>query len=348
LSKYQEKLIQHITNNPSFIFPEERRQSILKRLEEPLRDLSISRTDFDWGIPIPEDFPGRVDGQKHVMYVWFDALTNYLSGIKYNSEIWPANIHLVGKDILWFHAVIWPCMLMSADISLPKQIVSHGFINDSQKKKMSKYWGNVVQPEALLEKYKSDVIRYYLLREGSFGLDINFNEASLIKRHDSELVANIGNMVQRCFKLCHIHTDDLVPIQPAMELFNIITLQEKVHTSLNNFKLQVVIEDIFSEFRNTNAWLTEKAPWKLKGDEHKEERNQIIRTLLESLVIFAHFLHPVLPTTAQIILDRLGYPLRHISTLNWKNLKPGNRVRTCGEYLFPRIGKTRHAKKQMI
>ena len=188
MSKYQQRLVEHIENNPNFVQPESQRKFILARLKEPLRDLSISRTTFDWGIRVPSEW-----NQDHVMYVWFDALSNYATGADLfgvnaangedpkfantdRSKLWPPEIHLIGKDIIWFHVVIWPCMLMSANIPLPTTIYAHGFINDSEGKKMSKTFGNVIDPHTQLDKFSLDTFRWYLCKESPFGGELSFSE----------------------------------------------------------------------------------------------------------------------------------------------------------------------------
>jgi len=216
MSKYQHPLIQYIYDNPGFIWPEEREAEVLTRLKEPLLDLSISRTTFNWGVPVPND-------ETHVMYVWFDALTNYISAVDYPHgelvKFWPADVHLIGKDICWFHTVIWPCMLMSAGVPLPKQVVSHGFVNGPDGRKMSKTYGNVVNPVTVLENYNSDLVRYFCLREGVFGEDFSYSKESLITRNDSELADDIGNLIQRAFSLASLWSEGKVPDAPFEELF---------------------------------------------------------------------------------------------------------------------------------
>lgn len=210
MSAYGDRLIKHIEANPTFIQPEKHRQLMLERLKgDPLRDLSCSRSNFKWGIPVPND-------PKHVMYVWFDALSNYISGIDLLNKgelgkYWPAQVHIIGKDILWFHTVIWPCMLMSAGLPLPKTIFGHGFVQDKQGAKMSKSVGNVVDPYDMLEKYPSDTIRYFLVKQGRYGEDIKFSESDLIAINNSELGNTIGNLVNRATNLTKKYVMESTP-----------------------------------------------------------------------------------------------------------------------------------------
>lgn len=223
MSKYHDRLVEHILRHAEFIRPEGHRNAILARLNaDRLRDLSISRTTFDHGIPVPEGFDSN-----HVMYVWFDALTNYLTGVnalgvndevegeegdgnndekkKENEELaklWPADVHIIGKDILWFHTVIWPCILMSANLPLPKTVFAHGFVNDKDGKKMSKSVGNVVDPHDMLDLFDVDSFRWYLCKEAPYGGELSFSEVSMRDMHNADLVKTLGNLVQRVTKLC--------------------------------------------------------------------------------------------------------------------------------------------------
>jgi methionyl-tRNA synthetase len=209
-SKYQDRLVKHIKENPDFILPKERSDLILSRLEEPLRDLSSSRNTFSWGVPIP-------GSDKHVMYVWFDALSNYLTGVDYHvdgsplKDFWPCNAHIIGKDIIWFHCVIWPCMLMACDIPLPKTIFAHGFVNDGEGKKMSKSIGNVVDPLAVLAETGPDTLRYFLAKQSNFGSDLNFSKNDLKAIHNSDLADVLGNLVHRATHLCQKMCGGKVP-----------------------------------------------------------------------------------------------------------------------------------------
>lgn len=213
MSKFTERLIAHIEENPDFIQPEQYRNNIMARLKlDALRDLSISRTTFTWGVPVPEGFDS-----KHVMYVWFDALTNYISGVHGLdsdhplSAFWPASTHIIGKDILWFHSVIWPCMLMSAGVELPKSIVAHGFVSAADGRKMSKSFNNTIDPFEVLQKFSVDSLRYYLTASITYGADVSFSEDILTTMHNSELADILGNLIHRVFNLANKYCDGKVP-----------------------------------------------------------------------------------------------------------------------------------------
>jgi methionyl-tRNA synthetase len=216
MSKYADRLVAHIEENPSFCEPESARNEILARLRAPegLKDLCISRTTFSWGIRVPDGFD-----QKHIMYVWFDALTNYLSGIgaldeggsELGAKFWPAAKHIIGKDIKWFHCVIWPTMLMSAGLQLPQQVFAHGFVNAADGRKMSKSYNNTIDPHAMLAKYPLDTLRYYVTSSATYGTDLNFSEPALVQMHNSELADVLGNLVHRALNLSHKYCGGVVP-----------------------------------------------------------------------------------------------------------------------------------------
>lgn len=332
LSKYQNKLIDHIEANSDFIYPPERRNEILERLKEPLLDLSISRTKVKWGIPIPD--PGAED---HVMYVWFDALANYLSGvdalgIESGPSRWPADLHLIGKDIVWFHAVIWPCMLFSAGLPLPRQIICHGFINASDGRKMSKTWGNVVDPVEVIKKYGSDAFRFFCLSEGSFGSDINFSFDIVKERYNGELANNLGNLVQRTSKLAELYSESVVPVEAAEAIFNIDEVKTLLSGLVRGHQITKAVHKIFQLSAEVNGWITQKAPWK---SNNEKEKRICVRSLAESLYILAHLLEPIIPTAAEEMFRRLGTEKKVLGQLSWSNLVPGAAIKT-GEALFPR------------
>lgn len=330
LSKYQERIIEHINMHPEFIFPLEKRQEILERLKEPLQDLSISRlrkTCF-WGIPVPND-------SDHIMYVWFDALINYFS-MDSSFHRWPADIHVIGKDIVWFHAVIWSGMLMSLELPLPKTILCHGFINDNEGRKMSKSYGNVVDPVIMIEKYGSDPFRYFLLREGSFGSDMSFSVDSLHMRYHKELANNLGNLVQRTFKLTDLYSNSRVPEEPVTIIFDTKELVNTINQCVNQYQINKAIDIIFETCTTINQWLTSVEPWKSNDDKHKK---MVVRTILEGLVILSHLVYSVIPSTSEEILRRLRVkPVDFLQLYEkqWKMLKEGTYV---GSQLFPSLKK---------
>lgn len=345
MSKYCDALIEHINANLSFIEPENHRKSILSRLtKEGLKDLSISRTSFTWGIPVPDGFDS-----KHVMYVWFDALTNYLTGVHAldpsheRAAYWPANHHIIGKDIIWFHCVIWPCMLMSADIPLPESVYSHGFVNDSEGRKMSKSLGNVVDPHIVLEKFSADSLRYYTAASITYGADLNFSDDGLTAMHNSELADILGNLVHRVLNLAQKYCNGVVPDvphDPDYPLpFDLQALQEGIAEDLKHCAINLAVFKAMEAARATNKFLTESEPWKMKGDrEHK--RVAIVRTAMEAIYAFTHFLAPVIPIAAQHIFTSLNTPPRSAHNLraDLYNLTPGTVV-TVGDILFKKIEK---------
>jgi methionyl-tRNA synthetase len=341
--RYADALIAHIEANPSFIEPEQYRNNILARLKkEGLKDLCISRTAFSWGVPVPEGFD-----QKHVMYVWFDALTNYVSGV-YGldpsnplSSYWPTVLHIIGKDIIWFHCVIWPCMLMSAGVALPRRVFSHGFVNAADGRKMSKSYNNTVEPHQILDKYSSDSVRYYFCASTTYGLDVNFNEATLIAMHNSELADILGNLVHRALNLCLKYCDGVIPEtshDTAFGLpFNLESLVSSVKNSAANCAINESLFAAMDAARATNKYLTDAEPWKMKGAD-EARRPAVVRTTLEAIYAFAHFLAPVIPTAADSVFTKLNTAPVVVGTLknDFYNLSPGTPV-TLGDILFKKI-----------
>jgi len=343
LSKYKQALLDHIQSNPQFILPLERRTEILSRLKDELQDLSCSRTSFDWGIPVPNSNTA----EKHIFYVWFDALANYLTGIDYPNgdlaKFWPANVHIVGKDIIWFHCVIWPSILLSCDIPLPKTIFCHGFVQASDGRKMSKSLGNVIDPLQVLSEYSFETFRYFVLREASFGLDVRYNPTSLVSRHDNELQATLGNLVSRIFGLVETCCQGMVPHQPADPLFCLQEFKSKTEEDFEKFDFHAPLIRIFEYLRKINDDCTKKTPW--KAEKPQTEKDCSLRTYLEGLYILAHFLSPFLPETAQKIFKSLGHPCVTLPQLNeWNNLTPGVPVVGCG-HLFERIKPNKFVQK---
>lgn len=332
LSKYQDKIIKHITANPDFIFPVSKRTEIMERLKEPLTDLSISRTLLDWGVPVPGD-----DG--HVMYVWFDALTNYLSGTP--PQYWPIDVHLIGKDIIWFHSVIWIGMLMSCDLPLPKQIVCHGFVNDHQGKKMAKSVGNVVDPFDVIDKYSADVLRYFVMKTGIFGADFPHSNERLAQCNDSELQANVGNLVNRILKLTEKYCNRRIPEGTTENLIDLPTLTKNVTTAFDTYRIQDGIDFVVKELRLINVWLALKEPWK-EGNE----KVNTIRTVLESLYIIGHFLLPIVPHSMTTMFESLNHSPVLLSELQSSNLITGKVITIC-EPLFPRFLENSVTRKKL-
>lgn len=327
LGKYREPILRHIRENPDFVRPPERRNEIVARLEEEVLDLSVSRNTFDWGIPVPDD-------PSHVIYVWIDALSNYASGVWEPREryerYWPADCHVIGKDIIWFHAVIWPAMLLSAGHPLPKQVYAHGFVLDEKGRKMAKQLGNVVAPLSVVEEWTVDVLRFYFLRAFSSGADGNFSLKELEERYESELANDLGNLVLRVAKLVRSrlggaistpgHPSDLDP-SAALESYCAHVDAREHHRA---------VESLWSYVRRTNAYLNEKEPWKLRDEGAVAE---IVGCGLEALRTIAHLLEPVMPATARSIAETLGFSLRKLPELY---AGPATYRVALGKPLFPR------------
>jgi len=331
LSKYQQAVIKHIKDNPEFIQPEQYRTEIYERLTNmEMRDLSISRGTFDWGVDCPEE---EVDGKRHVMYVWFDALINYISGVKHTdpskplSRFWPADMHIVGKDISWFHSVIWPSMLMSAGIPLPKSIVVHGFISGSDGRKMSKSYGNVVDPHDSLDKYPCETLRWYLCREAPYGDDVKFSEESLKLMHNADLCDKLGNLVNRAVNLAGGTVSACKPDLVGLP-FCLKTLKTSVRTAFEAYRLSEAADFTVRACAATNKWIADLAPWKMKGDETQEMRTACCRMLIEAVYVLAHFFAPFVPRATEAIFQKLGTPPKPIPQLadNFMNLAVGTPV----------------------
>eukprot|EP00927_Polykrikos_kofoidii_P006241 TRINITY_DN12539_c0_g1_i2.p1 TRINITY_DN12539_c0_g1~~TRINITY_DN12539_c0_g1_i2.p1 ORF type:complete len:881 (+),score=150.72 TRINITY_DN12539_c0_g1_i2:126-2645(+) len=357
LAKYKDAVLKHIEDNESFIRPARYRDEILSRLRsygDDLRDLCISRGNFSWGIPCPEPL---VDGQQHVMYVWFDALINYVSGVGGHdplnplSRFWPADVHVIGKDISWFHTVIWPAMLMSAELPLPKSVVVHGFIAGPDGRKMSKSYGNVVDPHDILDRYPVDSLRWYLCREAPYGEDIKFSEDSFRLMHNSDMCDNLGNLVNRAVNLCGGAVPDFEPGLVQLP-FDLGDLKARVNDAFDNFELSIAAEHVIKACSATNKWIADLEPWKMKDAEKQLLRSTCLRYLLEAVHVLAHFFAPFIPLAAEAIFRKLCVTARPIPELanSFQNLKTGGEVKT-GSILFEQFevkitGQAAGAKKQ--
>jgi methionyl-tRNA synthetase len=345
MSKYADRLIAYMEENPGFCEPEAARQELFARLRHPdgLRDVCVSRTTFKWGIPVPEGFD-----QKHIMYVWFDALSNYLTGVDAlgleNSDkgrYWPCNKHIIGKDIKWFHCVIWPTMLMSAGVPLYKSVFSHGFVNAADGRKMSKSFNNTIDPHDITSKYPLDSVRYYTLSAATYGSDLNFSEQSLITMHNSELADVLGNLIHRALNLTHKYCNGVVPESTHDEAFalpfNLQALLDDAEGIADECALNTLAFRAMDAVRSTNKFLTDAEPWKMKGAD-ESRRAPVVRTTLEALYAFSHFLAPIMPYATEKIFDKLGTPPRALFRLDagFYNLVPGTPV-TIGDILFTKI-----------
>ena len=347
MSDYHDKLVNYINEHPEFIQPEQHRNSILARLNaDPLRDLSISRTTFDWGIPVPEGF-----ADKHVMYVWFDALSNYLTGINalnangdgHPNDLdhhWPADVHIIGKDIIWFHTVIWPCILMSAGLALPKTVFAHGFVNDKEGVKMSKSLGNVVDPHDMLDKFPVDSFRWYLCKEAPYGGELSFSEESLMTMHNADLCDTLGNLVHRATNLCKKYCNGVVPdVPPPPTLpLDFDALRSEFMTKMDKFEIDNGAAIAMKGFRDVNGYITSEAPWLMKGDERAEERQIVVRATLEAVYALAHLLVPFIPEGSKKIFDKLNTAPIELESIksDLRNLAVGNPV-SIGDVLYTKL-----------
>jgi methionyl-tRNA synthetase len=307
LSKYQQPLLDFYAANPDFIRPESRRNEVLRFVEGGLADLSVSRTSFDWGVPVPGS-PG------HVMYVWVDALTNYLTGAGYPDDMdrlatwWPADLHLIGKDIVRFHAVYWPAFLMSAKIALPKQVFGHGFLLN-RGEKMSKSVGNVVDPMALAEYYGVDALRYFLLRDVSFGSDGTFSDEAIVTRANADLANSFGNLAQRTLafiaKNCDGHVSPGRDEQAdAVLLAEVTTAQAAFRAAFDDLALGQGIEAWMTGVFACNQYIDAQAPWTLRKTD-RDRMRAVLRTLIRAIRILAETIVPVIPGSASKLLAQL-------------------------------------------
>ena len=311
LSKYQQPLLDHYAANPEFIRPESRRNEVVRFVEGGLKDLSISRTSFDWGVPVP-------GSNNHVMYVWLDALTNYITGLGYPDDTplwrryWPADVHLIGKDVVRFHAVYWPAFLMSAGIELPKQVYGHGFLL-SRGEKMSKSVGNVVDPMVLASRFGVDALRYFLLREVSFGQDGSYSAEAIVARANAELANSFGNLAQRTFSMIHKNLGGVLPasgqVAEDLQLLALVdrTAGEEVPEAFDRFAFSVGIEAWLRAVFACNQYIDTQAPWTLRKTD-PDRMNAVLATLYEAIADLAIAIQPIIPGAAARLLDTMGVP----------------------------------------
>ncbi len=323
LSKYQKALLDLYKKNPDFISPKNRRQEIINRVQAGLKDLSITRETVKWGIPYPGD-------SKHVVYVWVDALTNYLSAIDYPhakfKKLWPADIHLMAKEILWFHSVIWPAILMSCKLPLPKKVFAHGWLTIDGAK-MSKSVGNVVDPLKLIQKYPVDTVRYFLIREIPLGDDGDFSEKALASRINGELVSDLGNLASRVLTLAE--KSGFKTFQGKDELSKNLDFK-KIQAHVEQIELHHAIQEIFAFIRSVNKYINEKEPWKLQG----KELEHVLYNLLESLRVISILVSPFMPSTSEKLNSQLGVKAGTFRDLKFGKF-PGKPKK--GEHLFERV-----------
>ena len=338
MGNYQQALIDHISSHPTFIQPEHRKNEITGFLKQPLNDLCISRpkSRLNWGIELPFD-------SNYVTYVWFDALINYITAAGFGSDQesfskwWPASYHLIGKDILTTHAVYWPTMLMSAKIELPESIFAHGWWLMGESK-MSKSMGNVIDPMGLIDDYGVDPVRYYLMREMVLGHDANFTLESFIKRYNSDLANDFGNLLSRITTLVKKNFAGILPepgelTQPELDIRSSAEdLVELVNDKIRSMNINDAIEEIFQFIRSVNRYMEYQAPWKLVKED-KSSAGRVLYTAAESLRISAMLLSPVMPNRTRDLFHTLN---NDSVSPKWGGLQPGRELRHH-EPLFPRI-----------
>lgn len=344
MSKYADRLIQYIEEHPDFIQPESRKNEMLNNFLRPgLQDLCVSRTSFTWGIPVSFD-------EKHVIYVWIDALSNYITALGYGQEnqelynkFWPADVHLIGKDILRFHTIYWPIMLMALGLELPKQVFGHGWLLVDGGK-MSKSKGNVVDPVVLVNMFGADAVRYYLLREIPFGSDGLFNNEIFIKKVNTDLANDLGNLLSRTIAMVYKYFDGVIQAPTCKEaiddeLINLaLSTPGKVEASIDALKIPEALENIWTLISRANKYIDETTPWILAKDEEKKERlGTVLYNLLETLRFVSVMISPFLTETSVKINAQLN-----TKVTTWESLKEfngtvaGDKV-VKGDVIFPRI-----------
>jgi methionyl-tRNA synthetase len=358
LSAFQQPLLDHYRRHPDFVTPPVRRNEMLSFLEAGLDDLSVSRTSFSWGIPVPDD-------PKHVMYVWFDALTNYMTAVGYGdaarqdefAAFWPADVHLIGKEIVRQHAIYWPAFLLAAELPLPRRVVSHGWWL-MEGAKMSKSKGNVVRPADYIERFGLDALRYFVYREMIFGQDASFGDDAILQRYNADLANDLGNLVSRATTMIHRYRQGRVPAadagllerEPERELRAAAArLVDSVRSAVDAFQLSAALRDIWEVIGATNRYIVTREPWKLaKTAGAARELDAALYVPADTLRVIAELLRPFMPQTAERTLAMLGVPAGPASwtTLAPGALAPGTALAGVAP-LFPRIEQTVEELRQM-
>ncbi|MBF2020990.1 MAG: methionine--tRNA ligase [Hydrococcus sp. C42_A2020_068] len=318
LSNYQQQLERHYEDNPDFIQPESRRNEVLNFVRQGLQDFSISRINMDWGFPVPRD-------PKHTIYVWFDALLGYVTALlepeqeptleNALSQWWPINLHLIGKDILRFHAVYWPAMLISAGLPLPGRVFGHGFLTKNGQK-MGKSLGNTLDPFDLVSRYGSDAVRYYFLKEIEFGRDGDFNETRFINILNADLANDLGNLLNRTLGMARKYCNGVGPQLSAVDISEDnplkafgVELGDRVAKAYDDLRFHQACEEIFTLIRSSNKFIDESAPWSLFKAGKQAEVERVLYSVLESVRLSAYLLSPIIPNLSSNIYQQLGFSL---------------------------------------
>jgi methionyl-tRNA synthetase len=356
LSAFQQPLLDHYRRNPEFVTPAIRRNEMMAFLESGLDDLSVSRTSFKWGIPVPDD-------PAHVMYVWFDALTNYLTAAGFADDqarfdkLWPADVHLIGKEIVRQHAIYWPAFLLAGEVPLPKRIVSHGWwLMDGAK--MSKSKGNVVRPHAYIDRFGLDALRYFVFREMVFGQDASFGDEGFLTRYNSDLANDLGNLVSRATTMIHRYRGGAVPVadptllqrEPEQLLASSVdSLIGSVRTAVHSFQSSAALRDIWDVIGGTNRYIVTREPWTLaKTPDRRSELDGALYVAADTLRVIAELLRPFMPSTAERTLRMIGLEpdAQSWATLARGTLEPGTKLGVTSQ-LFPRIEQSVEELRQM-
>jgi methionyl-tRNA synthetase len=339
LSAFQDRLLELYEQRPEFLGPHGARNEIISFVRQGLRDLSISRTSFKWGIPVPGD-------EAHVMYVWFDALTNYLTALGFpdangpRAAYWPADLHLVGKDIARFHAVYWPAFLMAAGIDVPRRIFANGWWT-IEGQKMSKSIGNVIDPRDLVREFGLDAVRFFLLREVPFGGDSDLSRKALITRNNVELANDLGNLAQRTLSLVAKNCEGIIPergdatVEDTQLLGQVAVLPQLMAVQMERCALTDALEDVWKVIRACNAYIDHQAPWALRKTDTTRMAT-VLRVLLDALRGIATVLQPFMPQTMERMLDQLAVQSDERSLAALETPLPAGRSLPAPQGLFPR------------
>jgi len=344
MSKYADQLLAYIEANPDFIQPESRRNEVVSFIQGGLEDLSVSRTTFDWGVPVPFD-------PKHVTYVWIDALSNYVTAAGYLQDDaafnkwWPADVHVVGKDILRFHAIIWPAILLAAGLPLPKQVYAHGWLL-SDTGKMSKSKGNVVDPNRLIDFFGADAIRYFLLREVSFGQDARYSTEAMVERINSDLANDLGNSFHRSIAMLRKFCGGVIPAPQQTQAMDeaLRNLAENTLTAVDqavrSLHVNAALAELWKLVRAVNKYIDDSKPWALAKESDPSRLHTVMYYVFEALRIVSLLVTPFMPRTGQACWEQLGQSGRveeqGLAAAAWGGTRPGTAVKG-GDPLFPRL-----------